>query len=184
MIDEPENEDCNDMVVDLAGKIQDRIKQLVYEDNLIQKTSFDPEDQAERIAAEYRSELVNHPEFLPVALKKMIRETSGRIARAGVQILYDAEKDGILTLIIEDGQTFKIKDDQYVSFQNATVTHFRRCAERILQSAEKSVMSAERLRKIITGICMQMQNNNVNHIGELPSSHKTGNKLEIEFSLS
>lgn len=167
----------NEVVVELAGKITDRIKQLVYEDNQRQHGEFDPDEQAERIAAEYRGELVNHPEFVPTAIKKLVRETSGRIARAGVQILCEAEQDGMFCLILEPGQTFKVEPGVYVQFANATAQHFRRCVERIEETAASAMLSAQNLAKIVAHVCRQMETNGVNHFGELAKDNG-----QIEFS--
>ena len=73
----------------LPGKLQDKIKKIVFEDNQRQTGSFDPDEQCERLGAEHFYDIVKHPEFSVVAVQRMIRQASGQIARSGVAVLLE-----------------------------------------------------------------------------------------------
>ena len=161
----------------MPGKLNDKIKQLVLEDNQLQAGEFSPEDQAERIVASYFKDIVSHPEFSVVAAQRLVRQTSGAIARNGVSLLCDSATQGAFSLFLEPGQSIKVDSGIYVLFANATQDHLTRCVQRISESAEKSVLHSRDITKVVRLICRQMQEHKINHFGQL------ANELgQVEFS--
>ena len=163
----------------LPGKLQDKIKKIVFEDNQRQTGSFDPDEQCERLGAEHFYDIVKHPEFSVVAVQRMIRQASGQIARSGVAVLLESIdfESGKFCLLIEDGLTFKISANQYVPLAVATPVHFEECAQRIMESAEAKLMQANRVRDLFASIRMRMRDAQVDFFGELAQNG------EIKFSL-
>lgn len=163
----------------LPGKLQDKIKKIVFEDNQKQEGAFDPDEQCERLGAEHFYDIVKHPEFSVIAVQKMIRQVSGQIARSGVAALLESIdfENGRFSLIVEPGLTFKIGVNQYVPLAVATPAHFEECAERIMESAEAKLLQAERVRDLFASIRMRMRDAQVDLFGELAING------EIKFSI-
>jgi len=167
----------------LPGKLQDKIRKIVSEDNEKQKGAFDPEDQCERLGSEHFYDIVKHPEFSVIAVQKMIRQVSGQIARSGVAALLESFdfENGKFCLLMEKSLTFKIQNksgvDQYVPIAVATPTHFEECAQRIMKSAEAKYLQAERVSNLFAHIRMRMRDAQVDFFGKLALNG------EIKFSI-
>ena len=163
----------------LPGKLQDKIKKIVFEDNEKQEGAFDPDEQCERLGAEHFYDIVKHPEFSVIAVQKMIRQVSGQIARSGVAALLESIdfENGKFSLLVEPGLTFKIGVNQYVPLAVATPAHFEECAQRIMESAEAKLLQAQRVRDLFASIRMRMRDAQVDFFGELALNG------EIKFSI-
>jgi hypothetical protein len=163
----------------LPGKLNDKLKSIVSNDNKSLSESFDPDRQCERLCQNHFHDIVKHPEFSVIAVQKLIRQASGQIARSGVALLLDSmnHESGQFQLIVEAGLTIKIDSNQYVPLAVATSTHLNECASRIEQSAELKVSQAARVRKLVNTITDRMNSAGVSFFGDLATDG------EIKFSL-